>query len=362
MYRLIIADDEALIRAGLFYRNDWNAMGFEVTAMLEDGSDVLKFLEEQRVDVLLTDICMYQVSGLEVANVIREKYPWMKVVLLSGYREFEYAKEAMHCGVYEYLLKPIDYDKLKEVFAGIKKELDKTQHEEQLLNSFGEEEYDQMLALVRMMTGAVLGEGEETWMAYAHLKPMLHKAPVEIRQAIIKRLMELLKTKLLEKDAVLAEDFSDRLKKLDVSDEADMSKSLSSVLSDINDELVSRNLVSAAKRSGDDSIRKACNYIHNHLGDDFNYKDVAEYVHLSPRHFIRRFRSEVGETFSEYVLRIRMEGAMRLLDERKILPDDIGAAVGYHDDKYFQQIFKKYTGCTVREYQRKQESDNENQK
>ena len=110
MYRVIIADDEPLIRAGLYYRNDWNAMGFEVAALLEDGSDVLKLLEKERADVLLTDICMFQVSGLEAAGQIREKYPWMKVVLLSGYREFEYAREAMRCQVYEYLLKPIDYE------------------------------------------------------------------------------------------------------------------------------------------------------------------------------------------------------------------------------------------------------------
>ena len=111
MYRVIIADDEPLIRAGLYYRNDWEQMGFEVAAMLEDGSDVLKFLEGERVDVLLTDICMYQVSGLEAAALIREKYPWMKIILLSGYREFEYAREAIRCQVYEYLLKPIDYGK-----------------------------------------------------------------------------------------------------------------------------------------------------------------------------------------------------------------------------------------------------------
>ena len=68
MYRVIIADDEPLIRAGLYYRNDWNAMGFEVAALLEDGSDVLKLLEKERADVLLTDICMFQVSGLEAAD------------------------------------------------------------------------------------------------------------------------------------------------------------------------------------------------------------------------------------------------------------------------------------------------------
>ncbi len=99
MYRIIIADDEPMIRAGLYYRNDWEAMGFEVAALLEDGSDVLEYLKKERVDVLLTDICMYQVSGLQAAAMIREKYPWMKVVLLSGYKEFEYAREAMRLHV-----------------------------------------------------------------------------------------------------------------------------------------------------------------------------------------------------------------------------------------------------------------------
>ena len=137
MYRLIIADDEPLIRAGLYYRNDWNQLGFEVAAMLEDGSDVLKYLENERVDVLLTDICMYQVSGLEAAAQIREKYPWMKIVLLSGYREFEYAREAIRCQVYEYLLKPIDYEKLRHVFAQIKMELDRPTGRKPCLEALG---------------------------------------------------------------------------------------------------------------------------------------------------------------------------------------------------------------------------------
>ena len=126
MYKVIIADDEPLIRAGLGFRNNWEAMGFEVTAILEDGTDVMKFLESNRADVLLTDICMYQMSGLEVAEKVRTLYPWMKVVLLSGYKEFEYARQAMRCQVYEYLIKPIDYEKLREIFRQIKQELDQS--------------------------------------------------------------------------------------------------------------------------------------------------------------------------------------------------------------------------------------------
>lgn len=137
MYKVIIADDEPLIRAGLGFRNNWEAMGFEVTAILEDGTDVMKFLESNRADVLLTDICMYQMSGLEVAEKVRTLYPWMKVVLLSGYKEFEYARQAMRCQVYEYLIKPIDYEKLREIFRQIKQELDQSSHEESCFKASG---------------------------------------------------------------------------------------------------------------------------------------------------------------------------------------------------------------------------------
>ena len=374
MYRIIIADDEPMIRAGLYYRNDWEAMGFEVAALLEDGSDVLEYLVKERVDVLLTDICMYQVSGLQAAAMIREKYPWMKVVLLSGYKEFEYAREAMRLHVYEYLLKPIDYDNLRSVFEKIKRELDEANHEEQLLRSFGEEEYEKVLELTKAVAGSVVGEGEETWLAYARLKPMMRSTPVKVKEILVKRLLEQLQSKLAGKAPELAERFETRLKTLDLSGSSDhegddktggrpdaqdgkaAKQPLIELLSQLNDELVSGNLVTAEKKAAvDDSISKACNYISNHLGDDFTYRDVAEFVHLSPRHFIRRFRSEMNETFTDYLIRVRMEAAVRLIEAEETDIADVPGAVGYHDEKYFQQIFKKYTGCTPREYRRRKQ-------
>ena len=246
MYRVIIADDEPLIRAGLYYRNDWNAMGFEVAALLEDGSDVLKLLEKERADVLLTDICMFQVSGLEAAGQIREKYPWMKVVLLSGYREFDYAREAMRCHVYEYLLKPIDYEKLRSVFAQIRTELDEAAHEEQLLQSFGEAEYDQILSLTRGVAGSVMGEGEKTWLAYARLKPLMSDAPAQLREILARRLLEQLQVRLVSRAPDLAERFGEQLKTVPLSGEGeDGPQGLIALLRRLNDELVSRGLGTA---------------------------------------------------------------------------------------------------------------------
>lgn len=351
MYKLIIADDEPMIRAGLYYRNDWKAMGYQVVALLEDGSDVMDFLEKERADVLLTDIRMYQVTGLEAAGMIREKYPWMKVVLLSGYREFEYAREAMRHHVYEYLLKPIDYENLRTIFQRIRKELDESEHEKMLLNSFGEEEYEKVLNMTRAVAGAVMGEGEETWMVYARLKPFMHEMPEKVREILIKRLLEQLQARLTRKDRELAEVFAEQLRTLDFNEETEKERPLIHLLSQLNDALVSRNLVMTEKPAVDDSISKACNYIRNHLGDEITYRDVAEFVHLSPRHFIRRFRSEMDETFKDYLIRVRMEAAMRLMDEEAMEAAHVAGAVGYRDEKYFGQLFKKYVGCTLREYQ-----------
>ena len=355
MYKLIIADDVAMVRTGLYYRNDWNSMGFEVVGLLEDGIDVLRVLEEQRVDVILLDIRMRQMGGLEVANVIREKYPWMKVVLISGHQEFEYAREAIRCQVYEYLVKPINYNQLKRIFAKIKEELDVKQREKLLLKNIGEEEYGQILEMVRTVTNTVLEDDKSNWLAYIRLKSFLNSMPVNAKSIIVKNLLDLLNDGLKQKDPQLAMEFARELNTLNIYDESELEGNtpLMEILMRLKDEIISRNLVSARKNSYNDCISKACMWIDNHFGENFTYRDVADFVHLSPSHFIRRFRKETGETFTDYILRVRMEAAMNLIERKEIPLEDIGGAVGYQDEKYFQQLFKKYVGCTVKEYQNK---------
>ena len=122
------------------------------------------------------------------------------------------------------------------------------------------------------------------------------------------------------------------------------------ILSWINDEITSNAHVIGLKHNGDDCMIKACNWIENHLGEEFTYEDVAGFVHLSPRHFLRRFHKETGEGFSDYVFRLRMEAAKKLAEENIVNLDDIGVTVGYRDGKYFKQLFKKYTGYSIKEY------------
>ncbi len=120
MYSLVIADDEPAIRRGLTRRIDWASMGFRVAESFEDGEDVIAYLADHHVDVVLTDIRMSVVSGLSLAETINRQGLETEVVLLSGYKDFEYARDALRFGVHRYLLKPTKEDELRTVFAELR--------------------------------------------------------------------------------------------------------------------------------------------------------------------------------------------------------------------------------------------------
>ena len=91
MYQVIIADDDSWIREGLTKVVQWNNLGFEVAASVSSGKDALEYLENHTADVILTDINMPEMTGLELITEARKRCPALKSVIISGYSEFEYA-------------------------------------------------------------------------------------------------------------------------------------------------------------------------------------------------------------------------------------------------------------------------------
>lgn len=105
MYKIVIADDERMIREGLLSL-DWEANGMKVVGVAKNGVEAEEIIDSQIFDVLLTDIKMPGMGGLELARNLKEANPAAKVILLSGYSEFSYAQKAISLGIYGYLLKP----------------------------------------------------------------------------------------------------------------------------------------------------------------------------------------------------------------------------------------------------------------
>ena len=107
MYTLLIADDEPLIRNGVKKIIDWESLGFSEIFLAEDGQEALDIIRKNHVDLVLTDIVMPFMDGLTLCKLVKKELPDIKIVILSGYDDFNYAKQAINIGVEDYLLKPI---------------------------------------------------------------------------------------------------------------------------------------------------------------------------------------------------------------------------------------------------------------
>lgn len=125
MYKLIIVDDERMIREGLKAFVDWSSLGFTVAGMASNGNEAFDLVKELNPDVILTDIKMPFCTGVELMKRINDAGINIKIVILSGYNEYDYVKAALEVGAVDYLLKPIKVEKLIEVFTKIKNDCDK---------------------------------------------------------------------------------------------------------------------------------------------------------------------------------------------------------------------------------------------
>ena len=114
LLKLVIVDDELILLQGLLETYEWNEMGFEVVGAAMNGEQAIQVIEETRPHVVLTDIRMKQISGLMLMEEIQSRGLDCLFIVLSAYRDFEYAKQACDLGAFAYLLKPIEDDKLME--------------------------------------------------------------------------------------------------------------------------------------------------------------------------------------------------------------------------------------------------------
>ena len=123
-YRVLLADDEAEIRQGISRKIDWAAQGFVLAGEAENGAEALELAEQIRPDVVLTDIKMPFMDGLELCRRLRRELPAAKLVVFSGFDDFEYARQAVSMGVSEYIMKPVNARELEEVLAGLRTQLE----------------------------------------------------------------------------------------------------------------------------------------------------------------------------------------------------------------------------------------------
>ncbi|MEG0108153.1 MAG: response regulator, partial [Lachnospiraceae bacterium] len=138
MYKAILVDDEIVIREAMKDSVKWEEIGFELVDTCEHGKEAIERIKDDAPDLVITDICMPFVDGIQLAKFIYENYPQTKVIILSGYDEFEYAKSAIKYEVLEYILKPVTVYELTDILKNIKEKLDQEYSTHKRMNNITE--------------------------------------------------------------------------------------------------------------------------------------------------------------------------------------------------------------------------------
>jgi two-component system response regulator YesN len=133
-YKVFLVEDEIVAREGIRDNVDWKSAGFEFCGEAPDGEMALLLIEKTRPDVLITDIKMPFMDGLQLCKILRERMPEIKIIILSGHDEFHYAQEAVKLGVTEYLLKPLGVQDLHNALGKIASQLDHDRLEQEKLS------------------------------------------------------------------------------------------------------------------------------------------------------------------------------------------------------------------------------------
>ena len=132
MYQVLIVDDEEIVCRGMAQFVKWEESGFEVAGIATRVDEAIRMLEKMPIDVIFTDIRMPEKSGIDLLKYVQEQYPEIQTVVLSGYSNFDYAKDAIRYGATEYLTKPVNLGEVEELLGRIACKLNKRSQEKQI--------------------------------------------------------------------------------------------------------------------------------------------------------------------------------------------------------------------------------------
>ncbi|MBM6995736.1 response regulator [Paenibacillus sp. DXFW5] len=183
--KVLIVDDEHLIRNLIRMRMDWEQEGFEIVGEAPNAQEAMELVEQVKPDVILTDIYMPNIDGIEFSRSVLEKYPQIKIVVVSGHDEFEYAQQSIKIGVFDFLLKPIRAADLLHVTGKLKRKIEEERSREGELARLKEElarnlPYLREKFLLQWLQGTLSREEIREQAEYFQLPAFRQEAPYQI--------------------------------------------------------------------------------------------------------------------------------------------------------------------------------------
>lgn len=374
MYKVLIADDELLLLEGIRDFIDWKALDSEVVYTATNGNDALKYLKENLVDILITDIRMPGVDGIGLARYIYESKIPTKVIFLTSYPSFEYMKSGMNYGIDAYVLKDDYMDELEPV---IKKVISKFPYHNKVLNEYVN------LFILRRGSQKDKEEFLSLWKNSEYIC-MLIKLDTDKRFDFSQAVTEIVENNFKGTNVIVNNLSVFEYLCLLPADLNDLNEKCEKTVLDIENECQANCKIGISNKCGDilnlherlieiddavnnisisgvmyfkniisnNLIKKAVYVIEHHYGEPISLSWVANKVGVSASYLSRKFNDEEGCTITEFINRVRINNAVRLLQSTDMLVYEVAEKVGIVDPAYFTNTFKKYVGISPQKYKK----------
>jgi two-component system response regulator YesN len=333
MLKVLVAEDEPWIRAAIVEMVESIGHDIKVVGDATNGIEAWHMIQQQWPTVLITDIMMPEMDGLElVRNISENKIP-MAVIIISGYENFQYAQKAISYGVNKYLLKPVNRQELQDALfevMGKMTEIAEMNHYLIKIQTFFDTINDidpagGMKRLYQLVDNIIT------------IKHVNYGAYLSLLRIVESKISSLL-------NSIEAE------------------HSLMSHFSGVPDQEIRQHLGKLTEswflhpernnKEFKQIIKSACDFIHEHYQDDLTLTQMAEYTSLSISHFSSLFKRYTGDSLIAYINHVRVEKAKELLrnsnDKIYLIPEK----VGFSSQPYFIRVFKNVTGMSPNEYRK----------
>ncbi len=366
MYKVMIVDDREVARAELKRLKLWGkSSGFTISEEAQNGQDALNKLGQNPVDLVITDIKMPKVDGIELLRAIVEQHLCSCVVLLSDYSEFQYARQGIVLGAFDYIPKPVNADELSCVLSRAKALLDNERLEQGRIKKLEEAQKDQELRLTMDEVNALISlirNGDE-------------QSLLGITQ-FMDRIMESFPEGELHRTASLYRnilcDITEELRKVypmltlfldssgyDSFQDGKYQKSAILYRMFMNRVRSLSYLITTLKLNFQDKgiVKQVCQFIFQNIDNNISLSLAADRLYMNKTYISESFKQKIGISFTEYVTLVKMERAKVFLRDGELKTYEIAEKLGYKDTEYFSRLFKKAVGVTPTEFRSQYEED-----
>jgi len=352
MYKVVIIDDEPWSREVVKSLGNWEGLQLSVIGEAEDGTSGLELILELAPDIVVTDMRMPGIDGVELLKSISERFPFIKIIIMSGYDDFVYLKQAIRSKAAEYLLKPIDPKELNASLAKCVEELDRIRLDASVKT---QPVFTDPALLDRYLTFRQLVHGHMLELNKTAVIETLDKLKAFIECTFPDSSNRNMLAKIGNDFILLLEEFLscnevgiEHIWNENNRDWAAASgwNTIGEVMGDIvwlyGKSIDAVEVLVRKKNSLD--LEKVQSYIDRYYHEPITLETIAQRFFISKEYLSRAFKVYKGENISDYVIRKRMEKARELILEQGLEIKNAAQMTGYSDIAYFYRVFKKFYG------------------